>query len=265
MNKITKFMFSMFSALALFVIVSNIELAEASTFKINDMESLKAEIVELNQIPNNEDGTERQEKIDFRAEIIKNTNPQVLEEYHIILAEDIKNTDINVTGTDTVNILGNDNVSSEEITLPNSNAKIEIITETKNDKSILPRLAVNHGTTDYLITHVISATLYPDSKAVLTTTYNVTSKGLKAENCTKAGTTGFFPTTIVSSCSITDDKATAYGHDINALGEYNVTIAGYNGIGIITYELAIRSSIKWTGTLSSKQQIVERTHTVQKY
>lgn len=269
MIKITKVVLSIIGVLCLFSINTNINTVEASTYEIIDLEKLKEKIIELNQIPNNEDGTEIQEKIDLRSEIIENTSPDVLEKYHAILKDEVENLKFESSNTETINIYepnNTENINTEELNLPESNAKIEITTENKlNNNIIRPRLGVSNGTHDYLVTYVIKAALYPDSKAVLTTTYNVTSKGLKAESCSKAGTSSPFPTSITSSCKITDSSATQIGHDINAQGDYLVTVIGTNGVGIFSYDLGIRSTIKWIGTQSSKLQTVETSYSVQKY
>lgn len=268
MNKLTKVVLSIFGVLCLFSIITNHNTVEASTYIINDLEKLKEEIVELNQIPNNEDGTEIQEKIDLRSEIIENTSPEVLKEYDAILKDEVENLKFESSNTETINIYepnNKENINSEEVNLPESNAKVEITTENKlNNNIIRPRLGVSNGTHDYLVSYVIKATLYPDSKAVLITTYNVTSSGLKAESCSKAGSNATFPNSITSSCAITDSSATQIGHDINAQGEYVVTVLGTNGVGIYSYEVAIRSTIKWIGTQSSKLQTVETSYSVQK-
>lgn len=236
--------------------------AKADSYDINNIEDLKAEIVKLNEIPS-VNGEESEKKIDKRQDIMESTNPKILEEYNTLLAEDLK--DFYSSDESEFLISQNSPAVVEDSTatiaeLSQSDAEIEISTENVSTgiDSGIQLFAVNKksfGDHDYKVDHNIRATLYPDSHTVLITNYKVKSTGLSINYVSTSGTYAIFPTTITKRALITDKTATSVGTDINGLGEYNVTIGGYNGIGLVSFDMRIASTIKWTAKSSNGQTV----------
>lgn len=73
-----------------------------------------------------------------------------------------------------------------------------------------------------------------------------------------AGTMAIFPVNVnVRTVEITDKYATTVGADINGMAEFNVTIGGYNGIGLVTFNSTITSTMELTSLSSSSAGIKE--------
>ena len=220
--------------------------AAENEYQITDINMLKEEIVKLNHITD-----ETPEKIELRKEIMEDTNPLVLEEYNNILVDDLKDF-----------YSSNDNEEVELATgheLPNSEAEVKVtavdVEEFNSNISPMQRVKKSTGDHNYTVDHNIKATLYPDSHTVLVTNYKVKSTGLSLNYTSTAGTHAIFPTTITKSSRIIDGSATTVGSDINGLGEYNVTIGGYNGIGLLSFDMTITSTVKWTSKSTGGQNV----------
>ncbi|MEK5105095.1 hypothetical protein MKX83_24445 [Cytobacillus sp. FSL M8-0252] len=120
---------------------------------------------------------------------------------------------------------------------------------------IKPFATEKFGSRSYKVDYAFYHALYPDTHMVLITYYNASSKGLTATSTSKAGSSAMFPTTLVSSTKITDKTANVVGHDINGQGDYVMTIGGYNGIGLVTRNITVISTIKLTKISSSSVNV----------
>lgn len=197
--------------------------------------------------------------------LLKSTNPAVIEEYANLLEEELRNFTIPEN-------MGNEN-SETVYELEESGATITVVTET-SPSSEIPLLkeelkpkyltsevtaastsstnyySRSYGTYSYSIKYYIRAIGWPDAVAGLLTNYSVRSDGLRVNWASTAGTSGYIPTTIVGSSKVTDARAEKRGYDINAMGNYTVTIGGYNGIGLIFFDMTLVSRVLWHSTYS---------------
>lgn len=261
-------------ALAAFAFTSFITLsatsvnAETKEYRINNLQTLQSEIVKLNAIPSGNSEQESDDKIQYREEILKNTNPKVLDEYVSNLTNDLKNVELEASFEDTVSSsLDSEDVPkvySDSVHLSNSQADVEIVAvdaPVENNIISSPVLAatsnstVKNGTHNYKVLKSVYHTLFPDTKLYLTTTYTASKSGLRAEGASTAGTYALLPVTVSKSAHITDSVAKSVGANINAQGDYTVTYAGYNGVGIFSYDYTITSYIKWVKKGSTKQTV----------
>ncbi|WHY98468.1 hypothetical protein [Peribacillus simplex] len=78
---------------------------------------------------------------------------------------------------------------------------------------------------------------------------------MTAESSSTVGTTGVFPLQISKSSKLTDKRAEKVGYDINAQGDYTLTWVGYNGIGFVSYDRTIISSVKLTKLTSANATV----------
>ncbi|WP_033543903.1 hypothetical protein [Planococcus sp. CAU13] len=202
---------------------------------------------------------------DEEKTLLKSTDPTVIEQYNALMEEELRN--FTISGES----------SEAEYKLEKSGITIAVETETvttdeqplsatntllmdKELKSLAPITTATYranGSYSYSIKYKIRAIGWPDAVAGLVTNYSVRSDGLRVNWASTSGTSGFFPTSITGSSSVTDSRAERIGYDINAQGNYTVTIGGYNGIGIITFDMTLISRILWTGTNTVSQSYSE--------
>jgi len=106
--------------------------------------------------------------------------------------------------------------------------------------------------------------MYPDTHFRLINRYKINKSGLTMNSLSTAGTSAVIPTTVaVRRTTITDKYAEKEGWDINGLADYNLTQVGYNGVGLISLDISIRSTIK-LDTLYSSSAKVSQSRTVDK-
>lgn len=190
-------------------------------------------------------------------ELLAKTNPEVIEQYNQLLVEELSNFSIDLKDSPT----GDGEVTYN---LPQTGAKITV-TSTSTLIEQDPQIGIQsyrihrlYGKYKYEIKYKITAALYPDSICGLITNYTAKADGLRLTSASKAGTTSIFPTTIVASASITDNRAEKIGYDINAQGDYTVTIAGYNGVGLYSFDMTIISTVVWDASASNSIYVVEK-------
>ena len=202
---------------------------------------------------------------DEEVSLAEKTSPEVLEQYAELLGTELKNFEIPEEESP-------EGDSQVTYTLPQSGAEItvtttdepatdEIITKSSSVYNVQARSSLvsrPYGTYSYKISYAITAALYPDSKCGLVTTYTTKSDGLRLTSTSTAGTTGIFPTTITASSKATDKRAEKIGYDINAQGNYKVTIGGYNGIGIYSFDMQLRSTVRWDAKTSSSLHVTQK-------
>lgn len=103
------------------------------------------------------------------------------------------------------------------------------------------------GTYKFITKYTLEYALYPNSKEVLETKFQLSSSGISIISTTTAGTSNFWPTVITPSSYIGQASASSIGSIASAVGNYSVTyIAEGNGL------LAHNDSIVQTFTLTSK-------------
>lgn len=200
---------------------------------------------------------------DEELSLVKKTSPEVFEQYSELLETELANFKIS------------EDESAEgdsEVTyiLPQSGAEItvtatdelsnDVITESSSVNNIQALSLVSRpfGTYSYKIAYAIRAIGYSDSKCGLVTTYTAKSDGLRLTSTSTAGTFGIFPTNIVASSKAIDTRAEKIEYDINAQGNYKVTIGGYNGIGIATFDMSITSTVRWDAKTSTSLHVTQK-------
>lgn len=202
-----------------------------------------------------------------KKDILENTDPEVIEKYNQLLEKDLDEVNEVIKSAPTKK-----SQTEEVYELPRTNAKVVVMTndevmedtEKASNDSMVSTQAINvdYGTTHrYTVNHNITAYAYPDSTASLVTVYRASSGGLDAQYASTAGTNSYIPTSISGPARVTDSSADQLGHDINAAGTYSVTIGGYEGIGLVTFDMDITSTIKWD-TKRSTSAYVERSYNV---
>ncbi|WP_214704248.1 MULTISPECIES: hypothetical protein [unclassified Exiguobacterium] len=192
--------------------------------------------------------------------LIKNTSPEVLNQYNELLEEEISVFSI----ADDENLGGNSKVT---YTLPKTGAEITVVTsnelvelaKTPQNKATVQSLQLirSFGTYSYKIAYSIRALLYPDSTCGLVTTYTTRSDGLRLTGHSTSGTSSIFPTAIKASSQAIDSRAEKIGYDINAMGLYNVTVGGYNGIGLMSFDMSITSKVRWDASTSTGLKVTQ--------
>lgn len=192
------------------------------------------------------------------VELLNSTDPKVREEYANLLEADLNSFDFS----------NEDLVANQPYELGESGAILTITTETTENTDMVSGLndfvtLASTSSTQYIyrahrstpyayqINYNITAYAYPDSITGLLTNYTVKSDGLRLTTASTAGTRSIFPTAIQASASITDARAEKLGYDINAQGDYKVTIGGYNGIGLVSFDMTLTSRVLWHGTNAS--------------
>jgi len=189
--------------------------------------------------------------------LLESTDPKVIEEYADLLEKELKNFKISETKADGVTeyVLGESGATITVETETESLSKDDLVSTMETESLIKDDLVSTmatqyrpYGSYSYSIKYHITAYAYPDSIAGLVTNYSVKADGLRLTSASNAGTLSIFPTTVVAGYSITDSRAELGGYDINAQGDYNVTIGGYNGIGLISFDMTIISRILWSAT-----------------
>ncbi|MEC1180765.1 hypothetical protein P9B03_20130 [Metasolibacillus meyeri] len=246
---------------------TNMTLTEKE-FEINTLEGFLVEAKQIvqekntgnkfNYIYNYNQPSTNQDIGDKELNLLEKTNPEIINQYNALLAREISEFSI-----DYAKVPSGD--SEVEYTLPKTGAQITVTTTSELIKADLSpgvqtAALINRpfGTYNYTIKHKITAALYPDSICALVTTYTTKSDGLRLTAASKAGTLGIFPTGIVSSAKITDSRAEKIGYDINAQGDYTVTIGGYNGIGLVSFDVTITSTVRWDASTSNSLHVTEK-------
>jgi hypothetical protein len=228
---------------------------ENEKYKFNNLEDWKEAVKELPHKDKLYVSKKKVVTLEERSQVdleklLVDVNPEVIEEYNNTLVKDIEEINNQI-------ILKGETQEKEAIyELPNAGGHVIITTSSEeisksNDKKLSKNtykqmwaMNIPHGDHKYTVRYAISAFMYPDSYAGLITYFKSNSSGLTATSTSKVGTQGVFPTTVVASTRITDSRAEKVGYDINAQGDYTVTHGGYNGIGIVSFEITIISTIK---------------------
>ncbi|MFZ2257284.1 MAG: hypothetical protein WAV55_04000 [Clostridiaceae bacterium] len=237
------------------------------SYKINTIEELKSSVAVAEKSNLDNEAS--------RIYILKNTNPEVLETYtkaffleaaqainklsseqtiiNVNLPIDLKKDHISLPIGGSVEALMVDQIQQD--TLSNLNSQINPLTRYSIVGTIF-------GDRQYTAAFDIYHFLYPDTRLRLVNRYSVSPKGLIMTSVSTAGTWSIFPVTVkVRSAEITDKYATAVGNDINGFAEFNVTIGGYNGIGLVSFNTAIISTMELIH-LSSQSATIKQSRIV---
>jgi hypothetical protein len=232
--------------------------ADSQEYQIDSMSELKEEIQDINSDLHQLDDE------DAYQNLVEQTNPEVIQKYSQQLDDEIANA-INEATEDLVLDTTEDIIVTNSVELPDGGV-VEVeqsLVREENPEGIEP-LAMDiyypYGTnTAYKATVEIRHILYPATKLVLQTGFNISSKGIRATYASKAGTSAFFPNTVSSSAQITDSTAYTVGHDINAQGDYDYAAVGVGGSGVFSSSHTIISTIKLLN-LKSKGATVRVSH-----
>lgn len=267
MKKIITFLFG------IIIILGNTNLTSAATnkptFEINSMRELKNSIQMAEKSKLNDEIE--------RLFILKNTNPLVLETYTknffqeaadaiSRLSKESMSTDIQLPI----------NLKKNRMELPNGGVVQSLVIDQAEEDILNNVSTMNNtfattekiyvatvfGNRIYTASFNVYHFLYPDTRLRLVNRYSVSSNGLVMTSVSTAGTMAIFPTTVkIRTVEITDKYAQTAGNDINGLAEFNVTIGGYNGIGLMSFNTTIISTIKLT-SLTSKTATIEESRIV---
>lgn len=233
-------------------------------YDINSLEELSKLIEYAERSPQNDEGE--------RLYILENTAPQILEEYTKRFFREAATVINNLSsGTQTIDdrypfeykrdckkLTSGGIVKSSVIDQPDQN---NMRINQWRGNLITPNaiyVGTIFGNRIYTASFDIYHFLFPDTRLRLVNRYSVSSKGLVMTSLSTAGTMAIFPVNVnVRTVEITDKYATTVGADINGMAEFNVTIGGYNGIGLVTFNSTITSTMELTSLSSSSVGIKE--------
>lgn len=198
-----------------------------------------------------------------RQFIFDNTKPNVLNSYLKEVAKEIEDA-IKELSKQEIKITTNNpkDVIKKSIKTKN-NATVEVTLtdeavadpEPTDDFIIKPLALESFGDRSYRIDYAYYHFAYPATHMVLNMFYKISSSGLTLITTSKAGTSSVFPTTVVGSTKIIDSRAEKEGYDINAQGDYTMTVGGYNGIGFVTINVTIIGTVKLVYMNSSSANV----------
>ncbi len=255
-----KKVFSFIAVFSLFITQGLIVGAEdLQEYEINTLEELEDFIKRAEKSSDDDDAE--------RKYMFENTNPEILKVYTERFFDEVDEAIDGMLNeefiADTSNPL---NVKEDAQALPGGGVVTSLETDTREGGGIMTYSTVNKGFGDrrYTASYNISHFAYPDTKLRLVNRYKINKKGLTMTSTSTGGTGAVFPNTVsIKSNKITDKYAPKVGHDINGLAEYKLTIVGYNGVGLLTKDYSINSSIKLKA-LYSKSAKVSQTRSVDK-
>lgn len=230
----------------------NVNAAEDKIYTINSVTELKEEIASMDI--NSDDHDQNREKL------LYDTDPKVLEEYQKEVSIEVskKIEDLADETNLEINTENNSGMTKHETIQLEDGSVLEVIVSDVPviEKTMMRASATyNYGSRSYSVKTRVKHILYPDGWTGLVTYYKIGKSGLTAESSSTVGTTGVFPLQISKSSKLTDKRAEKVGYDINAQGDYTLTWVGYNGIGLVSYDRTIISSVKLTKLTSTNATV----------
>lgn len=197
-------------------------------------------------------------KSEDSKEILENTDPIIIKEYNNYLEEEVINamselsneSEMQFDINDSKEIIKTNSIELNDGTIIELTETIGDVDQTLSKFNLIFNVASvtgthNYGSRYYQCKYNIKYVGYPDTVCSLYTYFNASkSSGFTATSTSTAGSSTVAPTTLSKSSRITDSRAERVGYDINGQGDYNATIIGYNGVGIVSYDISMVSTIR---------------------
>lgn len=191
-------------------------------------------------------------------QILKNTDPTVIEEYKVYSKEQVVNAmnELSKKGGVKFDKNNRDTITQENgieledgtvVTLTEKVGNIDSSTIAFNRLMGIASITGTHnyGNRFYSFQYQVAKTPYPDTKLGLSTSFNASkSSGLTATSTSTAGCSSFYPVQITKKTSkVTDSTAKTVGTDINGQGDYTYK-AIVEGREIWAYDVTLISTVR---------------------
>ncbi|MBN1040230.1 hypothetical protein FDB39_17320 [Clostridium botulinum] len=211
--------------------------SETKNYNINTIEDLKNEVEILNS-----NTFQKSENDLITQNLIEETDPNVFKSYLENLNDEIQGIIDNSENIKFFVDTNNSTSSNQEFTLSDGGI-VEITQSISPVQKIQSRKFYPWGDNEYKYTYKVKHTLFPDTQLCLTTIFDVGKNAIECTSSSTKGTSAIIPVTVSKSSKVYKSKAKNHGEYIGAQGDYTVTVAGYDGIGLVSLDFTVKSKI----------------------